>query len=140
MSDGVGHVIVFKNGKRIDKVIPRYKLKDASVRVKDLQGQGVKAHLVYRTTMGSLPPTDEIEANLTQDRWWCPYCRTWRYFVVPQFHEFTEVGTELWFMNSAHRQGLRCCKWCHISEADWWVKRANGLWGQAKKRTRKKRR
>lgn len=134
----VGHLIVFKDGQRIDKRVHESRLKDAVEAVKMYRDHGFKAHLVYRTDRGTFPPPHQVEEMRFQGMLWCPYCRTWRWFSVPKFRSRAEVNTDAWFMNSFHRQGIKVCQWCHISEMDWWVRKVNGTWGESNHRRRRK--
>jgi len=137
-----GHVVIYKNGKRIDKRVHKSKLRDAADRVKQLKAQGVKAHLVWRTDSGTYPPPREIKPMRDLGQLWCPYCRAWRWFAVPKFTPGAPVCSPEWYMNSYHRQSLKVCKWCTISMLDFWVCKANGTFGEVygAKRSRKKRR
>lgn len=137
-----GHLVVYKQGKRIDKRVHKSKLKDAAVKVKELKAQGIKAHIVWRTEAGTYPPPHEIREMREGGQLWCPYCRTWRWFAVPKFTPNAEVCTDQWYMNSYHRQSLKVCKWCTISILDFWVCKANSIFAEVygARRTRKKRR
>ena len=139
--DGIGRVVVYHKGRRVERKIPKTQIKEAAEWVKTQKAQGVKAHLVYRTDMSVFAPAEEMDDNFSAGRWWCQYCRSWRYFTVPSYtdRDDLEVGSEDWFMNSFFLQGVRCCRWCRISENDWYVKKANGFLHEKPVRRHRKR-
>lgn len=136
-------MVVFRDGHRIEKLVAPHLIHEANDKVKGLRAKGVKAHLVLRTDKGSLPPPGEIREMREAGMLWCPYCRAWRWFVVPKFTPRAEVLSDNWYINSLHRQGIKACKWCHISVLDWWVCKANGIFhertGQRRRRKRRTR-
>jgi len=134
-------VVVFRQGKRYEAKVPRGSLDVAKEKVRTYRAKGYKAHLVLRTDRGSFPPPYEIREYREMGMLWCPYCRAWRWFTVPKFVRHTEIGSDDWFMNSFHRQGVKVCKWCRISVSDWWVCKANGIFHErtGERRRRKKR-
>lgn len=110
--------------------------------MKEQKSKGAKIHLAYRLETSLFPPPNTVDDKRNEGMLWCPYCRAWRWFTVPGFHSKAEVNEEDWFMNSFHRQGIRVCRWCHISEMDFYVCKANGIFGEvngAKRRKRKRR-
>lgn len=141
--DRFGRVVVFQNGARVEKLVPKSKLMLAKERVKEMQERGVRCHLVYRTDKATFPPPRTVQLMRDEGKLWCPHCRTWRFFSVPKFKlsAVEEVGSHDWFMNSMHRQGIKVCQWCHISEFDWYVQKANRTFGEhTQRRKRRKRR
>ena len=136
-----GHLILYVRGKRVDKPVPQRNIRTAATKVKELKDKGVKAHLVYKTDRSLFPPPDEIDEMRGEGYLWCPYCRTWRWFTVPKFKPGAEVNSEEWFLNSFHRQDIKVCQWCRISVTDFYVCKANGIWGEnnGRKRRRKRR-
>lgn len=121
---------MYHNGKRTTKSVSPRSIRAANDKVKELKARGVKVHLVYLTERRQFPPPDSIEANRNEGRLWCPYCGAWRWFTVPKFKPDAEVGSEPWFMNSFHRQGIRVCQWCHISVLEWYVCKANNIFAE----------
>lgn len=138
--DKNGHLIVFHKGKRVDKKVPRANLREAAKKVQALRAKGIKAHLAYRTDNSLYPPGHQIEAMRNDGLMWCPYCRAWRYFRLPKNRPHAEMNSREWFLNSFRAQNIKVCSWCEISEVEWYVKRANGTWGEAPKRKRRRNR
>jgi len=139
-------VIVYHKGKRVVKRVHRDNLANAVAQVKTLKAKGVKCHLVWRTPSSMFPPAKQVTHMRAEGYMWCPYCRTWRFFSVPRYRATTEIMdsngylTEALFLNAAANQDLRVCQWCHISENDWYVRRANGTFGETSSRRRARRR
>lgn len=131
-------IVVYRSGHRTTKRVPEHNVLAAASKVKELKAQGVRAHLVYLTEKRKFPPPDSIEENRNAGMLWCPYCGSWRWFTVPTFDPRAEVASEPWFMNSFHRQGIKVCKWCHISVLEWYVCKANNIF--AEKPTQRRRR
>lgn len=134
-------LIAYHQGRRVEKRYDDHT--DAVATCKKLRTKGVKAHvaLIRPDKRWLFPPADDDLSERDDGKLWCPFCRAWRYFKVPPFREGAEVSTEAWFMNSLHRQEIAACSWCHISEMDFDVRRANGTWAEiGRKRRRKKRR
>jgi hypothetical protein len=133
-------VVMYRDGHRISKPIRPHQVSQAVAKVKELKAKGIKAHVVYLTDKRKFPPPSTIEANRNEGKLWCPYCGAWRWFTVPSFNEHAEVGSEEWFLNSFHRQGVKICKWCHISVLEWYVCKANGIFAEKPMARRRKRR
>lgn len=133
----VGRLVVFHRGRRIEKKMDP---EEGMTRMKELVAKGHKAHYVYKTTRSLFPPVDDNLALMNDGMMWCPFCRRWRWFKVPKFKDDVPFGCNDWYLNSFHRQEIRVCAWCHISEMDFDVRRANGSWGEDRKRRRRKRR
>jgi hypothetical protein len=100
---------------------------------------------ITRYSKGIHPPRDEIRQRRDEGYLWCPYCRSWRFFKLPQFYPHAEVGSEEWFLNSYRNQNIPVCAWCRTSVSDWFVLRANSLFGETetsrkRHRNRRKRR
>lgn len=133
---------MFRNHHREVRRIPNTdgQIRKAAEVVAKLKSKGVKAHLVLRTDKGTFPPTAQIEDKRAEGMRWCPYCRTWRYFSVPKFKHNAAISSEEWWTNSYHRQGIKCCQWCGISESEWWVQKVNGSFGENPRRRRRKKR
>jgi hypothetical protein len=137
-------LVIYHKGKRIEKLIddPRPYLPQ----VKALRGKGAKVNLIPMKAPESryYPPAEDDLSNLAEGMLWCPYCGDWRYFVVPPYRPQAEADSREWWLNLYATQGIRSCKWCTISTQDWYVKRANGLFGnmdgKRKRKSRKSRR
>jgi hypothetical protein len=138
-------VIVFRNGKRVEKVITHDQLPAAKEKVRELREQGHKASialcLVKRDNPSTYPPPESIQGMRNEGYLWCPYCRAWRYFKIPRANENAAVGSLDWMVNTYRNQEIKICSWCHISERDFWVLRVNQTWEQLGevKRHRKRR-
>lgn len=138
----VGHLIVFKDGKRIDKAVQPHNHKKARKAAKQLRKRGVKAVFAYATDKRMFPPKGSVREKRDEGMWWCVYCGAWRWFRVPKGYEVAEAGTREWYMNVFRNQLIRVCAYCEISEHDWFIKRANSLWGETrvpKRRSRSRR-
>jgi len=133
----VGRLIVFHKGRRIEKKMGP---EEGMMKMKELVGRGHKAHFAYKTSRSLFPPVDDNLALRGDGMWWCPFCRRWRWFKVPKFTTDASVGSDAWYLNSFHRQQIKICAWCHISEMDFDVRRANGTWGEERRRRHRKRR
>ena len=84
--------------------------------------RGIKAHLVCRR-LPQFPPKGERE---DEDQLWCCYCRRWRFFAVPK-------------KKCVQRTiGLRLCKWCGISEEEFYIVKYNNLWNRAPRKRKSK--
>lgn len=131
-------LILFDHGRRIEKKLedPRPYIQ----RVKDLKSQGKKIHLVSCNVIDRFqyPPLDDDLHKLMEGKMWCPYCRDWRYFSVPDYKEGARVDTDAWYMNCFSTQLIRVCQWCRISELDFYVRRANDLGDPETKRRGKR--
>lgn len=142
MGERYWYLVVFQQGKRTEKRVPRTKHNTQVLTqyVKDVQAKdnGMKAHLVGRIET-SLYPRGDIREHRQNGEMWCPYCRTWRFFTVPKYHPRAEFGTEPWFDNTNYRQGIKRCNWCHVNELDWWICNANGTFAEARASKRRKR-
>lgn len=132
-----GHLIIFKDGKRIDKRIHVTRMREAVATVKNLKEKGYKAHLAYGTD-ARMYPSGDIEGPRGEGMWWCPYCGSWRWFKIPKANNHAELNSREWFLNSLRSQEIKVCAWCEISEMDWYVKRANGLFGLDTKHRRRR--
>jgi hypothetical protein len=133
-------LVVFKGGRRIEKSFADHTL--AAPVVKKLQQGGVKHRLVATKVLDRYryPPEDDDLSARLEGKLWCPYCRAWTFFKVPKFTPGAEVGSTTWFLNAAHRQGLRVCAWCLITELEFYVRMANATWAERPTRRRRKRR
>ena len=138
MHGSVGHVIIFKGGKRIDKPVKLSKFPEAVALVKKLKADGVKAHFAYLTDRRMYPPPREVVERRAEGYLWCPYCGAWRWFKVPKAYKDPELGTREWYLTSFHNQLIRVCAWCEISETDWYIKRANNTFGEGTSRRRRR--
>lgn len=139
----IGHLIVFKDGKRIDKAVAPHNHKKARKLAKQIRKAGGKAVFAYARDKTMFPPPGTQQEKRDEGMWWCVYCGEWRWFRVPKGHVHAEVNSREWFMNSFRNQLTRVCSYCEISEHDWYIKRANGLWGETrvpKRRSRSRRR
>lgn len=135
-----GKIVVFKDGRRICKNFPD--IRDATPIAKKLRDKGVRFRIVTSRAVEKYkyPPSyDDLSAR-DDGKLWCPYCRDWSHFKVPRFKPHALIGSEEWFLNSLHRQGIRCCSWCHITEMEFSIRVANGTWAEKPKRRRRKRR
>lgn len=134
-------LVIFHKGKRIEKSVADKQALVAAYR--KLQGQGVKVHIVSKHR-GYWPKTDD-EGPSNPDMTWCPYCRKWRYFSIPEVKEGPfEPHSEEW-LDSLHRRVLNSslipwCQWCHISFMDFDVRRMNDMVGWAPRKSRRARR
>lgn len=134
-------LIVYHRGHRVEKRYDDHT--EAVAAAKKLRSKGVKAHVaLLRTDRRWLfPPVDDDLSERDAGKLWCPYCRAWRYFKVPPFRSGAEFGTDHWYLNTFHKEGIAACSWCLISELDFDVRRANVTWTEmGKKRRRRKRR
>lgn len=132
-------LVVFQSGRRIEKRYEDHRL--AAPVAHKLQRKGVKYRVVAAKVLEryKYPPLDDDLASRQEGKWWCPYCRDWSFFKVPKFTPGAEVGSTEWFLNAAHRQGIRVCAWCLISEVDFSVRMANGEWDRPRRRRSKRR-
>lgn len=132
-------LVVFQSGRRIEKRYEDHHL--AAPLASKLQRKGVKYRVVACKVLEryKYPPMDDDLSARQEGKWWCPYCRAWSFFKVPKFTPGAEVGSTDWFLNAAHRQGIRVCAWCLISEVDFSVRMANGEWDRPRRRRRKRR-
>lgn len=134
-------IVVFNNGRRIEKTYDDHH--DAAIVARKLKAKGVRYRLVLNDVLRKYqypPLEDNIEYLRGEGLWWCPYCREWSYFRVPKFTPGAPIWSEAWILNSFHRQGLKICSWCRMSEAEFYVKHANGIWNEKPRRRRRKRR
>lgn len=133
-------LVIFKDGRRIEKRYEDHRL--AAPVVEKLQRGGIKYRIVAAKVLERYryPPLDDDLSSRNGGKWWCPYCRDWSYFKVPKFTPNAEVGSVEWFMNGAHRQGIRICAWCLITEMEFSVRMANSTWAEQPRRRRRKRR
>lgn len=136
-------LIVFYNGKKRKHyrvADPKKSSKLATVLTK----RGHKAHLICSNHI--LDGYEYPPAKHSVDLWeagmlWCPYCRRWRWFAVPRSfkdHSLFEDSPQ-GMMNTWNHLGIKCCTWCLISVEDWYVKRANGLFGQEQRKPKRSR-
>lgn len=131
-------LVAYHRGRRIEK---RYEdHRDAAPIAKKLKRRGVKISLVTTHVIPSREYPDSDLSPRAEGKLWCPYCGAWRWFKVPKFTRGADVWTEAWFMNSFHRQEIKVCAWCLISEVEFSVRMANATFGEARKRRRRKRR
>lgn len=100
--------------------------------MKVLREKGYRAALVPSNVIDKrmYPPPRTIAENRNVGKLWCCYCGDWRYFAVPKFHPHAEVASEEWFLNAFHNQLVKVCKWCRISEDDFYIRRVNDTWGE----------
>lgn len=133
-------IVVFRDGRRLERRYDDHH--DAASLVKQLKAKGVRYRLVTSRVLPQFqyPPIHDDLSSRNGGKLWCPYCREWSYFRVPKYTPHAEVGSDSWFLNACHRQGLKVCAWCHISQLEFSVKLANGLWSEQPKRRRRKRR
>lgn len=134
-------LVVFHNGKRIEKKAIRTRANTEALvaKRKELLGKGIKVRLVGLTDSRLYPPVHEIQDNRDAGKMWCPHCGDWSYFKVPKYKPHAEIGTDDWFNNSYYRQGIKVCSWCGISEAEWYVCRANNSFHEVTSVKRRKR-
>lgn len=139
MAEKYWRLVIFHQGKRIEKHVLRTpdNTQKLVAKVKSLREQGVKCRLVGRTDRRMYPPSSQIKAMTNEGKMWCPHCGDWSFFSVPKFTPDAEVSTDAWFMNSFHNQLVRACRWCGVSENEWYVKRANFTFGHEKARKRR---
>jgi hypothetical protein len=133
-------LVVFQNGRRIERGYEDHRL--AAPIAKKLQRKGVKYRIVASKVLDryKYPPLDDdLEMHRDEGKWWCPFCRDWSFFKVPKFTPNAEIGSTEWYLNGAHRQGLRVCAWCLITEMEFYVRMANGEWDRPRRRRRKRR-
>jgi hypothetical protein len=134
-------LVVYHRGRRIEKRYEEHT--EAATMAKKLRRKGVKFALVTARVAPSrrFPPDgDDLSARRAEGMLWCPYCGAWRWFKVPKFTPGAEVWTEAWFMNSFHRQEIKVCGWCRISEYEFEIRMVNGTFSEQRKRRRRKRR
>jgi len=133
-------LVVFKDGRRVEKKFEDHT--NAAPLVKKLEQAGVKYRLVASKvlTRYRYPPDNDDLSSRLAGKLWCPYCRDWSFFKVPKFTPDARIGSVEWFLNGAHRQGLRVCAWCLITELEFSVRMANATWSEQPKRRRRKRR
>lgn len=144
--DKWARVVVFKDGHRIEKKVHVDHLAKGVAAVKAAREKGYKAHLVYRTADSVFPPPKQIAAKRDEGYLWCPYCRAWRFFSVPKYKALASVvdsnGNLILqgYLNAMANQDMKVCQWCTISENEWYVRKANGTWGESTRRRRPRRR
>ena len=136
-SGNYGRIIVFKDGKRISKRVHRTKMKEATQRVLALREKGIKAHIAYLTDSRKFPPPRTIQPMRELGKLWCPYCGAWRWFSIPPYKTgpvsiLDKHGrlSDEFYMNSCSLQQIKLCQWCTSSISDFYVIKANGLWGE----------
>jgi len=135
------HLIIIKDGRRLTKIYDDCRQATKVARALRSKGLRCRVATVGVLTYQRYPPEEDDLSSRNLGKLWCPYCRDWSYFKVPKFHAAAEVGSDEWFMNSYHRQGIAACAWCHISEMDFYVRQVNDTWAViGKRRTRRKRR
>mgnify|MGYP001396176301 CR=1 FL=1 len=133
-------VVVFKDGRRIEKTYDDHK--EAQGIVKRLAVKGIKVRLITCTAIRKFyyPPEDDNLYCRTIGMLWCTYCRDWSYFKVPRFKQGTVIGTLDWFMNTFHRQGIPVCAWCYVPDNDYYVMKANATWETQYRKPRRRKR
>lgn len=141
MAERYWRLVVYKDGKRIEKKVERTPEQTEKLKAiaRDLRSKGIRCHIVGRTSTSMYPPPRTIKEMRAEGKLWCPYCREWRFFKIPPFKGHAEIGTTDWFMNSYYRQGIKACAWCRISEMDWYVGKANGSFEESRSARRRKR-
>jgi hypothetical protein len=140
-SGNYGRIIVFKDGKRIAKRVHRTKMKEATQRVLALREKGIKAHIAYLTESRKFPPPRTVKPMREEGKYWCPYCGAWRWFSIPAYKsgpvaimDGDGLLTDQFYMNSCALQQIHLCQWCTASISDFYVIKANGLWGEGLKK------
>lgn len=131
-------LVLFLDGKRVEKPVTDPAKGIAAYR--QLQERGVKCKFVGRTDNSLYPPPRTVKEMRAHGKLWCPYCRDWTWFKYPRWVPNAEVGSVDWMRNAQLEQNIKTCAWCQISEQDWYVKKANDLWGgpmKIRRRTRK---
>lgn len=123
-------VLVYHKGKRIVKSVPDAKAGLALV--EQLKVKEVTAHLVSR--LKAFPP----KGVPNDGELWCPYCRRWREFRVPQGDEDAPIGSYSWQNAVLSRLEIPICPWCGITTQEFHVKTFNNLWLQDGRRRRAK--
>lgn len=115
-------VVVIRDHKRLEKKVPSSEVGQqvvAQLNEKD----GYAAHLVSRHRAFPVKGDDPGDG-----RWWCPYCRRWRFFVVPRGdteYDILDEKGELYlpaYLALCQRLGLRLCLWCLTSQAEFYVR------------------
>lgn len=136
-------IIVFRDGKRLERIITQSQLEEAKTKVRALRAEGHKAAiarcLINPDTPRTYPPPESVSGMRAQGYLWCPYCRAWRYFRIPRGHDDVEISSPEWFTNSLRNQEIKICSWCHITERDFWVAKVNGTWEESKAKRHRKR-
>lgn len=133
-------MVIFHKGKRIEKLV--FDQKASIATYKSLRDKGVRVCFVSRVR-GYWPKSNDAGPP-DPGMLWCPYCREWRWFRVPETKRGNfEPMSEEW-MDQLYRRVLSnsttpWCSWCHISVADFEVKQKNDMWGWAPKKTRRRR-
>lgn len=134
-------LVVFKDGHRLVKPFDDHK--EAARYAKQLP-ESIRKRIVTNVVVPrfSYPSGDDDLTARAEGKLWCPFCRDWSYFRVPKFkHGVTgSITDEPMFLNSCHRQDIKVCSWCHITELDFNVRMANNTFGEERRRRRKKKR
>lgn len=135
-------LVIFKDGKRIEKRVPRSKLPELMRIYKELKDRGTRCCVVGITEKRRYPPPHSIAENRDEGKLWCPYCGDWRYYKIPRAYSNPEPLSREWFMNVYRNNETRICSWCEISVKDWYVCAANNIhsevWdGPRRRRTKK---
>jgi len=125
-------LVIFHKGRRIEKpVADKRKLVEAYRKLKATDGVKVAVVSVVRAYW------PDIDYEIQDGMWWCPYCRKPRYFSVPRFKPGADVMSEQFYLNYQSRNRIRICQWCRISEDDFHVRRMNRLTGHEEARRRR---
>lgn len=134
-------LVIFKDGKRIEKKVHREHLPQLISTYKKLQALEVKCHVVGMTENRLYPYTKDIEREREAGKYWCPYCGAWRYFNVPRAYKEPEILSREWYMNVYRNNETMCCAWCDMPIKDYYISLVNGIyhevWDGPRRRRRK---
>lgn len=126
-------IVLFKNGRRIEKRLPASQRDAAVAKVRQLREKGVRAHLVPSNVIRNrMWPSGDIKEHRDAGELWCPYCGAWRWFKIPRAYPNAEFMSVEWYLNSFRNQEIRVCAWCCITMLDFYVCKANGTWAEVK--------
>ena len=137
--------IVFQQGRRTEKRITKAQLPQAKQIVKTLRERGAKVTIVPCTIDSTYnflyPHPDDIDEMREIGKYWCPYCRDWRWFRVPKAYVDPVPMSREWYLNVYRNNETKICAWCEIPLKDFYVCRANGIfeevWSGKRSRRRK---
>jgi hypothetical protein len=115
-------IVVIRDHKRLEKNVPDARTgQEVVARLNETPG--TQAHLVSHYRAFPIKGEDPDDG-----RWWCPYCRRWRFFVVPRGdteYDILDENGKLYvpaYLAMCQRMGLRVCLWCLTSQAEFYVR------------------
>lgn len=135
-------LVIFKDGKRIEKKVHRKHMSELVRTYKQLQAVGVKCHIVGMTDARMYPNPRSIERNREEGKYWCPYCGAWRFFRVPRAYNNPEILSREWYMNVYRNSETLCCSWCDMPLKDYYICVVNRIyhevWDSGTRRRRRR--